>query len=283
MPPDDPKEAEAKARLEVEAKAKVEAEAKVVAEAEVKAKALAAESPEAKAKVEADAKTKAEEEAKKTAQASDWRQKRINKLTAQKAELEAALVAKQRGGASPNPEDDVELARKVEELAEVKAQVKAVGLAEQREFDANCALAVEAGREAFGKDEFNGRIDNLKQLQDQGDSESIKQYVQLVAAMIETGEAPKLIYALGADLNEAARLMGLSPIKLGIALAKLAAKEPLDVSSAPKPIIPVGNKGGVHVAISPSDPTRADTLSTKAWMERRQADVDERAKLKYGR
>jgi hypothetical protein len=45
------------------------------------------------------------------------------------------------------------------------------------------------------------------------------------------------------------------------------------ISKAAKPITPLNGRGVAHEAINPDDPTRADGLSTKAWMERREAQI----------
>ena len=213
----------------------------------------------------------------------DWKTQqllsRVAKLTAQKKDLEKALAAKQTGGAAPAPADEAAIQRlideKAEALAETKAEAKAAAKAAQSEFDRNCIAAVERGRTAFGNDEFNARMSSLRQLIDDGDVETQRQYTNFIAAMIETGEPSKLIYELGNDLNEASRLMKLNPVKQGIELAKLAMREAEGISKAPKPISPVANKGRSHEAIDPKDPARADNLDIHAWMARRSEQVAE--------
>ena len=213
----------------------------------------------------------------------DWKvqqlQSRVAKLTAQKRELEAALSAKQAGGAAPAATDEATLQAlieaKAEALAETKAEAKASVKAAQNQFDRDCNDAVVAGRRDFGTEEFNSRLASLVQIVENADVEVQQQYTNFVAAMIETGAPAKLIYELGQDLNEATRLMRLSPVKQGIELAKLALREPEGISKAPKPISPVGNKGRSHEAIDPKDPSRSDNLSIDAWMARRNEQVAE--------
>jgi hypothetical protein len=67
----------------------------------------------------------------------------------------------------------------------------------------------------------------------------------------------------------------LSPVKQGIELAKMTAKLAISPppSNVPKPI-PV-LRGVNHEAIDPRDPERGPKLSIKAWMDRRQKQVDE--------
>ncbi len=66
--------------------------------------------------------------------------------------------------------------------------------------------------------------------------------------------------------------MALPPIKMAVELTKIASGQGRQVSGAAKPITPVGGRGASHDAIDPTDPERADKLSTAEWMKR----MDER-------
>jgi hypothetical protein len=134
---------------------------------------------------------------------------------------------------------------------------------------------VEEGKRAYSEEKFNESTKNLGQLYDKVDAVAGQRYFDMLQAMIETGEGHKLIYELSSDLNEASRIMNLSPVKMGIALAKLAAAKPEAISGAPKPITPLASKGASHDKIEASDRDRADRLSIDAWMERRNAEVSE--------
>lgn len=201
-------------------------------------------------------------------------QRRIGKLTARLRSAEAALVARQAGGAATAP-DEAAIQRLIEERAEALAESKASAKVVQRDYDRRAQEAFDGGVTAYGKEEFTSRVEKLKSLRDDTDQAEVARYDTLIAAMLETGEAPKLVHLLGGDLEEAARLMELSPLKLGIELARLAAKDPpTRLSDAPKPITPINNRGRSHVALK-SEAPEGDSLSTDEWMRRRVAHADQ--------
>ena len=157
-------------------------------------------------------------------------------------------------------------------------------VAQIQEFNARCDAAAAEGKQRFGADfekrvqALAGTVDWTKDAQGQwNDPQAVQSYNQFLAAALETGDAPKIIHALGADLNEAHRIMAMNPIKQAIALAKLVAlegeKEP---SKAPKPIKPLGSK----VAPTSIQPDEAESveLPMAEWVKRRNAQVAERRK-----
>jgi hypothetical protein len=193
----------------------------------------------------------------------DWRDKRISQLTAKLREAEGKVAA---AGQQQNPgETQAQFDARVREEAQRLSQVES--------FNAKCTEAVDTGRKEF--ENFDGRVAELKRLATDPDSSTA--YTNLIAATLETGEAPKLIHLLGGDLNEAARIMNLSPVKMGIELAKLAAKEPEQMSEASKPIRALGS-AALHTAIDPADPERSDRLTTAQFMERRNAQIEAQRK-----
>ena len=102
----------------------------------------------------------------------------------------------------------------------------------------------------------------------------------MLQAALDTGVASKVIQMLGEDPNEAARLMTLTPAKMGVELGKLASRDVEGVSGAPKPITPVTGVGRNHVAVAAEDPERSDSIDMRVWMERRAehvAQVNKRA------
>ena len=191
----------------------------------------------------------------------DWRDKRIAKLSAQVKEL------REKGGAPAAKTQQEEL----DQLVQTRAQE----LAAQQEFNRNAEAAAEAGRAQFGKAEFDAATQRLVALVDQTDQKEVVGYYSFIAAALETGEAHKVIFELAKDPGEADRVMKLPPARMGVALAKLAAKVPEEVSRAPKPILPLGGggKGASRSEITPGDKERADALTTAEWMARREADV----------
>jgi hypothetical protein len=150
------------------------------------------------------------------------------------------------------------------------------------EFNRQCDEVASSGRSKFGEAEFNSRIQGLVGLVDRGDPQDSIRYNQFLVAAIETGEAAKLLHSLGGNLNEAARIMALSPVKMAVELTRMAAKPAAELSAASKPIRPVSTGGArSHESIAPDDPERADRLSTAEWMRRREAAVA--AKQRDGR
>ena len=202
----------------------------------------------------------------------DWRDKRIAVLTARLSE------AKRGGGDKPA---DKPAADKPGTVTATQAEIDA--LVEQRtqersatsEFNRLCNEAAAAGRQAFP--DFDGKVTELKRLANPEDLNEMTRYNQMLVAVLETGEAPKLLHRLGGDLNEAARIMALPPIKMAVELTKMAQAEPGQISSLKKPITPVGGKGQGHEGVQPDDPERADNLSTVEWMRRREAQLEKKS------
>lgn len=202
----------------------------------------------------------------------DWRDRRIAKLTARLKEAEAKPKAGE-GEAKPEGEAPAP-AQPTEEQIRARIKQEAAQQAEWDKFNEACNAAAAQGREDYGKEAFNSSIDKLtKNLVDREDKASVDAYNEFLQAALETGEAPRLLYELGQNLDEAERILSLPPIKRAVALAKLAAREPEKISSAPKPINPIGNRGASHQHIEPDDPERGDRLTTAEWMKRREEQV----------
>ena len=205
----------------------------------------------------------------------DWRDKRIGQLTAQKKALEAKAQALEIQLMQRPGETDANFEARVEAAAETKAIEKA----QANKFIDECNREAAAGRKAFS--DFDDRINQLSKLVDKSDPASINSYQQLVSAALETGEGAKLLHSLGGDLDEASRIMSLSPVKQGIELARIAARQAAPVSSAPRPIRPIGNRGESLNQVDPADKDRGDMLDTRAWMERREQQIAERQKRRF--
>lgn len=230
--------------------------------------------PKVEVKVEPKTESKIELKTESVPKPDDWRDGRISVLTAKLRAAQAeANAAKQKisgAVAAPIPEDEIN--RRAEVIAAEKSFAK------------ECNDMIEAGKKTYGAEDFSSKITEFKRLISTDDPESTAQYWTLVRGALDTGEAPKVIYDLSQNLDEANRLMRLSPTKLGVELARLAAKAPPEpVSSAPKPISPVSQRSASHVKIDPDDGERADNLTTSEWMARRNAQVAERWEAKTGR
>lgn len=209
----------------------------------------------------------------------DWRDARIAKLTGKlreaeeaKASAEAALAAAGNGRGST--ETQAEFDKRVAEAAS--------RLVNQREFDRACEGVATAGREAFP--DFDAKVGNLQRLVNNRDPQEVQAYGNLLQAAVDSGEGAKILHMLGSDLNEAARVLALSPVKMGLELAKLAgAVPPKGDGSAglPKPIRTVADRGASREEIKASDPDRADKLDIKTWMARREKDLAESSKARH--
>lgn len=206
----------------------------------------------------------------------DWREAKIRRLTAQLHELRDKPLAE-------TPEVPLApVADPAVRLQEAEIERRARVLASQQNaidtFNRMCREAATAGRVAFP--DFDTRVTALREAFAGGEEDVQQQiiYNQFVAAALETGSAPALLHRLGGDLDEAARIMALSPIKMAVELTRLAGKAPdTSTTRAPKPITPVGSKGAAHTAIAPDDPERADNLPTAEWMKRRNEQEKTRA------
>ena len=215
----------------------------------------------------------AKKEDEPAAQKVDWRDKRIDKLTAQLAELrqKAANPASRAEGEKAIAEA-ADAEAEIDRLATEKAQMIAATVA----FNERCNAAAKAGQEEFGTSEFNSRIAELTKLIDKTDPKSGAAYNQLLEAALETGNAPEILFNLGADLDKAEQLMSMSPVKMAVELTKMAAKPPKEISDAPKPITPVSRRSNSATQIDPDDKEKADSLSTAAWMARREAQIKDK-------
>jgi len=217
-------------------------------------------------------------------QAGDWRDRRIRQLTAQLHEARAKA-----GGAAPIAGENeagtgaaAAQAGYTQEEFQRQVEAAAARQAELNEFNRVCNEVAAQGRSAFGEAEFNGRVAELSKIVNGADQGEVAKYNDFLLATIETGQGPKLLHALGGDLNNAARIMSLSPVKMAVELAKLAladaggggsAPAGNAITSAPRPITPVGARNAEAANIAASDANRADALSTRDWMAKREAEV----------
>lgn len=198
---------------------------------------------------------------------ADWRDKQIAKGHARQKELQARLAEAER------ERDELRSGRGQSGLTQADvdrlASEKAAQLASEQTFTKDVQNLAADGKAAFP--DWDSRVTSLAQLVDQNDPASVNSYAAFIGAALETGEAAKIIHTLAGDLDEAQRILELSPVKMGIELGKLALREPSEPSKAPRPIRPVNGSAASHSEIRPDDPDRADTLSTAEWMRRRNA------------
>lgn len=203
----------------------------------------------------------------------DWKDKRIAQLTARLA-AKPASPAPAPAPAQPDPTADFNA------RVNAAAQQQAQALAATAAFNQKCNEIVEAGRTTFGKDEFNSSVSGLLKLVDMADAGSAANYTDFLETAIETGAGAELLFELGRDLDEAQRVLELSPKKRAIELARKAESlgATAEPSKAPKPIRVIEAKGVRHEEIDPADASRADNLPIADWMERRNKQVAGRAR-----
>lgn|SRR5215831_1298334 len=207
---------------------------------------------------------------------ADWRDRRIGELTARTREMRAELErlraqqAPNGNGAQPptqpyagGPPSQAAIDAQVDHLANVKAATQ--------EFNRRCDEVAELGRRSYP--DFNARVASLVGIVDGSDPQAREVYNGFLSAAMETGEAPRIIHALGGDLNEASRILSLPPLRMAVELTRMAARPVQELSQAPRPLNPAGSAAlNQRTHTSPDDPN-SDNLSTAEWMRRREEQV----------
>lgn len=196
----------------------------------------------------------------------DWRERRMGELAAQKRALEdrlAALEAKPK----ETPQADGE-ARYTEAEVLTRANDLALRRTQDMRFNDQCNDVFSKGSEKF--QDFQSTLGSFSQL---GGLNR-----QFVEAVLQAGDkAPEVLYTLGKDLNEAARIMSLPPMEQAYEIARRALTEApkatvsVDVSKAPAPIKP---KVGGATKAEPS--VYDDTISTADWITMRNKQLQGR-------
>jgi hypothetical protein len=139
---------------------------------------------------------------------------------------------------------ELKAGKKVEQLPDAEIQRRAEQLAATSRFNEQCNKIAEKGKESFAG--FDTALANLNAVGALG-ANSNPTFLQTVA---ELPEAHKLLYHLGNNPDEAARINSLPPLKMAIELAKIETKIALpqtkQTSKAPPPITPVTGTGGAN-------------------------------------
>lgn len=176
-------------------------------------------------------------------------EKRISRLAFEKRQAEKrARELQQRldrtEGKAPPLDKDEEVARLVEQ--------RAAELADLHAYNAKANEVYKAGCETYP--DFDQRLANFRDLG--GISREV------VEAADEAGDAHKIIHWLSRNLDEAERIMKMSPHRMGAALAKINAKvnAPKPQTKAPAPIKPIQGQ-------AKSEPSM-DDMPIDEWMRR---------------
>lgn len=194
-----------------------------------------------------------------------WFQTRIDELTRQKHDekrqreaLEARLSALETppvtDPAAPKPED-------FDKAVTARAQQ----LLAQEEGKKRSQAWLSAGTKEYGTDDFNEKCATVAAM-GAGDS---PEFMKIITDPDILPDGHKVVAMLADNPDEASRILALEPLKMAAALSRFAttAKAPdKPLSTAPRPITPLG--GSARGSSSP-----ADTDDTKTWMAKREAQL----------
>lgn len=174
----------------------------------------------------------------------------------------------QRQPPPPAPLPPADQFESTEAYAEALAEQKALALVEQRERQRQQDAVVEA---YFDREEQAlGKYDDFKQV-------AYNPSLPITAEMAETirasDQGPDVLYHLGSNPAEAARIARLSPLlqakEIGRIEAALAASPPVKrTTSAPPPISPVTPTSNGTPAYDTTDPRSVSAMSTSEWIAR---------------
>ena len=185
-----------------------------------------------------------------------WEREQAQKL--------ADLEVKRAMPANPPAPDDFDNAAK---YAEALAEQKAQQLVQQREAAQQQARLVEAYHEK--EEEARGKYDDFEQV-------AYNPNLPVTDVMAQTIQAsdvgPDIIYYLGSNPKESARIANLPPFlqakEIGKIEAKMASDPPVrKTSTAPAPIAPVTARSTSTPAYDTTDPRSVKSMSTSEWIE----------------
>jgi hypothetical protein len=186
-----------------------------------------------------------------------WFQARIDELTREKHDERRAREALE------------ERLRKLEQLEPVDpsqppigedvVERKAAEIVAKREFDQRCNDVYSSGAKDFP--DFDEKLGNFRHL---GGLPP-----QFLDAVTQLPDAHKVLHTLGSDLDQAAHIMNLPPVQMGLALAKLSSPTAArPISNAPPPIKPIDG--------SPRGEKSPEDMSIDEWMEWREKQLAQR-------
>lgn len=199
----------------------------------------------------------------------NWAQKRIDELTGEKyeekrareaaeARADAAEALLRGAGKTPDPAAAEPLADGERRFTQAEVDQQATQIAAVRSFNERCDALFDSGTA-----KHEDWTDTVKTLNQAGVMSPL-----FVEAAMETGAAEDVLHHLGQDPEEAQRIGKLPPVRMGVELAKLAAKLAAPkpgpkVSGAPDPIKPLGG------AAKPEADIYDPNLSDEEYIARR--------------
>jgi hypothetical protein len=182
-----------------------------------------------------------------------WFQARIDELTREKHDERRAREALEQ---KLRQYEELTPSEKPQGVSQEDIKREAAALVAKERFDQRCNDVYSSGAKDFPDfDEKLGQFRHLGGLPP-----------AFLEAVTELPDAHKVLHALGSDLDQAAHIINLPPVQMGLALAKLSttpAARP--VSSAPPPIKPIDG--------TPRGEKSPDDMSLSEWMEWREKQV----------
>jgi hypothetical protein len=182
----------------------------------------------------------------------------------EQAQRQAELETRRAMPVNPPAPDDFNNAA---EYAEALAERKAQELVRQREAAQQQAKLLETYHEK--EETARGKYDDFEQV-------AYNPSLPVTDVMAQTIQAsdvgPDIIYWLGSNPKESARIANLPPIlqakEIGKIEAKMASDPPLKrISTAPAPIAPVTARSASSPAYDTTDPRSVKSMSTSEWIE----------------
>lgn len=223
----------------------------------------------------------------------DWRdrrigeqQQRLRERNARIAELEAQLASQ---GQPPQPSQPPQYGQQPPPQpvgaapGDIQRQINeaAARLASNQEFTRRCNEVAEQGRRVYGN--FDQRVQRLVGLVDGQDQVQVNHYNDFLKAAMQTGQASRLIFELGGNLDEASRIMAMDPVGMTYELTRMSMRTGSEASAAPPPLTPIASAAQSNrTMVQPDDPETADTLDTSEWMRRRTEQMQTRRQRTLG-
>lgn len=185
------------------------------------------------------------------------------------AELETQLASASKGEKVIEKVVDEE---EVDRRANAKAEILTTQRIRDNEFNKGSNDIHSAGVKEYGQEEFESAVKSFDKLGDK--FRASPAFVGLVEASMEVGDGHRILYTLGNDLDEAARILSLSPARQAAALAKLAATAPEGRQETRAPAPP---KGGVRARGKAEQTLENEELTDAEWIALREKEITKRA------
>lgn len=191
-----------------------------------------------------------------------WFQERIDQLTREKydarREADAAIAKLDEFQRGIQPEGDKTVPQS--EIDRIASQ-RAEELVKAKDFNAKCDAIYSSGKDDFP--DFDDKISNFRMLG------GLPQ--PFLEAVTDLPDAQKVLYHLGDNLDDAARILNLPPMRMALELAKLsqAPVKAKPVSNAPPPIRPIDG--------TPKGEPDPEKMTTNDWIKWREDQLNKRS------